>query len=148
MPEEKKQEKSFEEKRRLGNIGKILVFMDPYRGQLVAVFALTALLALLAMLPPLVSKVLVDDVFTQNHTEIFFAFGLAMVLLPILQALFGYIQSLAIAYLGQRFVFDIRCALYAHFLRLSLRFYSKNSVGKLVYRLMGGSGTIQITDKR
>ncbi len=143
MPEEKKQEKSFEEKRRLGNIGKILVFMDPYRGQLVAVFALTALLALLAMLPPLVSKVLVDDVFTQNHTEIFFAFGLAMVLLPILQALFGYIQSLAIAYLGQRFVFDIRCALYAHFLRLSLRFYSKNSVGKLVYRLMGDSGTIQ-----
>ena len=140
MPEEKKQEKSFEEKRRLG---KILVFMDPYRGQLVAVFALTALLALLAMLPPLVSKVLVDDVFTQNHTEIFFAFGLAMVLLPILQALFGYIQSLAIAYLGQRFVFDIRCALYAHFLRLSLRFYSKNSVGKLVYRLMGDSGTIQ-----
>ena len=143
MPEEKKQEKSFEEKRRLGNIGKILVFMDPYRGQLVAVFALTALLALLAMLPPLVSKVLVDDVFTQNHTEIFFAFGLAMVLLPIIPALFGYIQSLAIAYLGQRFVFDIRCALYAHFLRLSLRFYSKNSVGKLVYRLMGDSGTIQ-----
>ena len=143
MPEEKKKEKSFEEKRRLGNIGKILVFMDPYRGQLFAVFALTALLALLAMLPPLVSKVLVDDVFTQNHTEIFFAFGLAMVLLPILQALFGYIQSLAIAYLGQRFVFDIRCALYAHFLRLSLRFYSKNSVGKLVYRLMGDSGTIQ-----
>ncbi len=143
MPEEKKKEKSFEEQRRLGNIGKILVFMDPYRGQLFAVFALTALLALLAMLPPLVSKVLVDDVFTQNHTEIFFAFGLAMVLLPILQALFGYIQSLAIAYLGQRFVFDIRCALYAHFLRLSLRFYSKNSVGKLVYRLMGDSGTIQ-----
>ena len=66
-----------------------------------------------------------------------------MVGIPIVSTMCGYIQSLSIAYLGQRFVFDIRCALYQHFLNLSLRFFSKNSVGKLVYRLMGDSGTIQ-----
>lgn len=140
---QEKKEKTLEEKRRLGNIGKILVFMFPYKGLLLWVLGLTAFLAFLAMLPPLVTKVLVDDVFTRNQTNKFFVFGCLAVALPIAQSLFGYIQSMSIAYLGQRFVFDIRCALYEHFLKLSLRFYSKNSVGKLVYRLMGDSGTIQ-----
>lgn len=140
---QEKKEKTLAEKQRLGNIGKILVFMFPYKGLLLWVLGLTAFLAFLAMLPPLVTKVLVDDVFTRNQTNKFFVFGCLAVALPIAQSLFGYIQSMSIAYLGQRFVFDIRCALYEHFLKLSLRFYSKNSVGKLVYRLMGDSGTIQ-----
>ena len=122
---------------------KILVFMQPYKRSLAGLFALTAVLTLIALFPPIVTKVLVDDVFTQNKTDLFFFFGFLMVALPLLTTLVGWVQTLFISYLGQRFVFDIRCALYRHFLNLSLRFYSKHSVGKLVYRLMGDSGTIQ-----
>ncbi len=136
-------EKSEKDKKKLGNITKILVFMQPYRVQLFGLFALTALLSIIAMIPPLVTRALVDDVFTQGKRNLFFGLGCLMVGIPVVSTLCGYIQSLSIAYLGQRFVFDIRCALYQHFLNLSLRFFSKNSVGKLVYRLMGDSGTIQ-----
>ncbi|NLG13584.1 MAG: ABC transporter ATP-binding protein [Lentisphaerae bacterium] len=136
-------EKSEKDKKKLGNIRKILVFMQPYRLQLIGLFALTALLSIIAMFPPLVTRALVDDVFTQGKRNLFFGLGCLMVGIPIVSTMCGYIQSLSIAYLGQRFVFDIRCALYQHFLNLSLRFFSKNSVGKLVYRLMGDSGTIQ-----
>ena len=132
-----------QDKKRLGNIRKILVFMQPYYLQLHGLFGLTVLLSILAMAPPLVTRALVDRVFTNGETQLFFGLGFFMVALPILTALFGYIQSLSIAYLGQRFVFDIRCALYKHFLGLSLRFFSKHSVGKLVWRLMGDSGTVQ-----
>ena len=131
------------DKKRLGNIGKILVFMQPYYLQLYGLFGLTILLSVLAMAPPLVTRALVDRVFTNGETNLYFGLGFFMIALPILSALFGYVQSLSIAYLGQRFVFDIRCALYKHFLGLSLRFFSKNSVGKLVWRLMGDSGTVQ-----
>lgn len=136
-------EKSEKDKKKLGNITKILVFMQPYKVQLFGLFALTALLSIIAMIPPLVTRALVDDVFTQGKRNLFFGLGCLMVGIPVVSTLCGYIQSLSIAYLGQRFVFDIRCALYQHFLNLSLRFFSKNSVGKLVYRLMGDSGTIQ-----
>lgn len=136
-------EKSEKDKKKLGNIRKILVFMQPYRLQLFGLFALTALLSIIAMFPPLVTRALVDDVFTQGKRNLFFGLGCLMVGIPIVSTICGYIQSLSIAYLGQRFVFDIRCALYQHFLNLSLRFFSKHSVGKLVYRLMGDSGTIQ-----
>lgn len=132
-----------DKKKSLGNITKVLVFMRPYYKRLYGLLALTVLLSVLAMLPPLVTMELVDRVFTQGDTSVFFGLGCLMVALPILSAVFGYIQSLSIAYLGQRFVFDIRCALYKHFLDLSLRFFSKYSVGKLVYRLMGDSATIQ-----
>ena len=135
--------KSDKDKRKIGNIKKILVFMHPYKMQLLGLFALTALLSIIAMFPPLVTRTLVDDVFTQGKRNLFFVMGCLMVGIPLVSPVCGFIQSLSIAYLGQRFVFDIRCALYRHYLGLSLRFFSKHSVGKLLYRLMGDSGTVQ-----
>ena len=135
--------KSDKDKRKIGNIKKILVFMHPYKMQLLGLFALTALLSIIAMFPPLVTRTLVDDVFTQGKRNLFFGMGCLMVGIPLVSTVCGFIQSLSIAYLGQRFVFDIRCALYRHYLGLSLRFFSKHSVGKLLYRLMGDSGTVQ-----
>ena len=135
--------KSDKDKRKIGNIAKILVFMHPYKVQLLGLFALTALLSIIAMFPPLVTRTLVDDVFTQGKRNLFFVMGCLMVGIPLVSTVCGFIQSLSIAYLGQRFVFDIRCALYRHYLSLSLRFFSKHSVGKLLYRLMGDSGTVQ-----
>ena len=127
----------------IGNIAKILVFMRPYYLRLWMLIFLTVVITTMAMVPPIITMQLVDKVFTQRHSELFVPLGAFMVLLPLLMALFGYFQELSIGYLGQKFVFDIRCALYKHFLSLSLRFYSKYSVGKLVYRLMGDSGTVQ-----
>ncbi|MBR5837490.1 MAG: ABC transporter ATP-binding protein, partial [Victivallales bacterium] len=131
--------KSEKDKRKIGNIAKILVFMHPYKVQLLGLFALTALLSIIAMFPPLVTRTLVDDVFTQGKRNLFFVMGALMIIIPLVSTVCGFIQSLSIAYLGQRFVFDIRCALYRHYLGLSLRFFSKHSVGKLLYRLMGDS---------
>ncbi len=136
-------EKTDKDRRKLGNIKKILIFMTPYYTRLYALFGLTVFLSILAMLPPLVIRALVDKVFTAGQTELFFGLGVAMVTLPIVTAMCSYLQSISIVYLGQRFVFDIRKALYEHFLNLSLRFFSKYSVGKCVYRLMGDSGTVQ-----
>lgn len=137
------QSAEFDKKRSLGNITKILVFMRPYYFRLYSLLGLTVLLSVLAMIPPLVTMALVDKVFTRGDTSLYVPLGMLMITIPILNAIFGFTQSLTISYLGQRFVFDIRCALYKHFLNLSLRFFSKYSVGKLVYRLMGDSSTVQ-----
>ena len=132
-----------DKKKNLGNIVKILVFMRPYYLRLYSLLGLTVLLSVLAMIPPIVTMQLVDKVFTQGDTTLFVPLGLLMILLPIVSSFCGFLQTMSIAYLGQKFVFDIRCALYNHFLNLSLRFFSKYSVGRLVYRLMGDSSTVQ-----
>jgi ABC-type multidrug transport system fused ATPase/permease subunit len=69
--------------------------------------------------------------------------GLAMVLLPLLNAGCSYLQTLGIAYVGQKFVFDMRQSLYQHLMRLSMRFFGKTGVGMLVNRLMGDTGAVQ-----
>ncbi len=121
----------------------IFHFLSPYKWHLGSLIALTVVLSVLAMLPPLIIRAIIDRVLTQGETRLFFGLGVCMLTIPVLAALCGYLQTIGIAYLGQRFVFDIRVALYDHLMRLSLRFYGKQSIGKIINRLMGDSGIVQ-----
>lgn len=119
------------------------VFLGPYRRNLLAVMGLTVVLSVLAMAPPLIIRAVVDRVITEGEGGLFLPLAVAMLAVPIVAAGMRFIQTIGIAYLGQRFVFDLRVALFDHLLRLSLRFFGKHSVGMLVNRLMGDSGTVQ-----
>jgi ABC-type multidrug transport system fused ATPase/permease subunit len=121
----------------------VLRFLRPYRLHLGGLLLLTLLLAVLSMLPPLVTRAIVDRVITGGDRSAFTALAVLMLGLPVLNALAGYLQTFGISYVGQKFVFDLRNAIYNHLLRLSMRYFGKNSVGMLVNRLMGDSGTVQ-----
>ncbi|MBR6373819.1 MAG: ABC transporter ATP-binding protein [Victivallales bacterium] len=131
-----------EKKEDSSSLGKILVFMRPYRLRLYMLLFLTGMLSLLVMVPPIVTMMFVDKVLTRGEGDKMLALGFFMVAVPTLAAFFRYFQAMSIAYLGQHFIFDIRYAMYNHFLRLSLRFFGKYSVGKLSYRLMEDSGVV------
>jgi len=126
-----------------GKYARLVPFLRPYSRPIVGILSLTVLLSLLAMAPPLLVQGVIDHVITERDTSVFFALGLALFLVPLLSNLAGYIQTIGIAYVGQRFVFDIRNALFDHLLHLSMRFFGKNSVGMLVNRSMGDSSTVQ-----
>ena len=122
---------------------RVFRFVQPYRGRLCLLLLLTVLLSVLAMLMPLVIRAIIDRVVTQGERSLLFGLGFCLVALPIVSACCRAVQSLGIAFVGQRFVFDLRIALYDHLLSLSLRFFGKHSAGKLVNRLMGDSGVVQ-----
>lgn len=126
-----------------GSFTRMLPYVRPYRTRLFMLFGLTVVLSILVMLPPLVMRSMINDVLTDGQREKFLGLALCMVLLPVLSSFAGYMQTLGIAFVGQRFVYDIRVALYQHLLRLSQRYFHKNSTGKVVNRLMGDSGTVQ-----
>lgn len=117
--------------------------LSPYKRRLWALLGLTALLSLLAMLPPLIMRAMVDQVITPGDRGPLFLLALAMILQPLLSAGCSYLQTLGITYVGQKFVFDMRQALYRHLLHLSMRFFGKTGVGLLVNRLMGDTGAVQ-----
>ncbi len=124
-------------------LSSILAFVRPYRWQLLSLLLLTVGLSVLIMLPPLIIRSIIDRVLTQNERSLFFILAVCLIGVRVLTSLLRFTQSIGIAYVGQRFVFDVRVALYEHLLSLSLRFFGKNSVGMLVNRLMGDSGTVQ-----
>lgn len=120
-----------------------LPLLAPHRRRMLGLLALTIVLSVLAMLPPLVLRAIVDNVITPGDRAPLLLLGLAMILLPLLSAGCSYLQTLGIAYVGQKFVFDMRQSLYRHLLRLSMRFFGKTGVGMLVNRLMGDTGAVQ-----
>lgn len=126
-----------------GKFRLFLSFLHPYRFRLATTLGFTVVLSILAMLPPLLMRLLIDRVLTHGDRAMFFGLALCILIVPLLSALCRYIQSTSIVWIGQRFVLDLRRAVYEHILRLSLRFFGKYSVGKLVNRLMGDSGAVQ-----
>ena len=121
----------------------ILRFLGPYRRHMIGLIVLTLVLSVLAMAPPLIVRAIIDRVITPRDTTLLRPLALLLIGVPIMAALFSFLQTVGVAYVGQHFVFDVRDVLYRHLLRLSMRFHGKNSPGMLVNRLMGDSATIQ-----
>ncbi len=105
--------------------------------------ALTVFLSVLAMLPPLLLRLIIDRVLAKGEHSLLPALAFCLLALPMVAASSRYIQATTIAMVGQRFVMDLRVAMYNHLLRLSMRFFGKHSAGKLLNRLMGDSSAIQ-----
>ena len=121
----------------------LLGFVRPFRGHLAAQLALTGIVSVFAMLPPLLTRTVINRVITDGEHAMLPLLAAFMLLIPFLYALCGFLQVLGIAYVGQKFVMDIRCAAYEHLLSLSMRFFVKHTVGKLTHRLMGDSAVLQ-----
>jgi len=121
----------------------LLAAIRPYRWRLLAVAGVTGLLSVLAMVPPLLIRQIIDQVITARRPNLLVPLAICMIIIPLLHALCGYLQVLGVAYVGQKFVMGLRFRLYRHLLELSVRFYGKHSVGKLVHRLMGDTANVQ-----
>lgn len=117
--------------------------LSPHRRMLWALLGMTVLISVIAMLPPLVMRAIVDKVITPGDRTPLFLLGVAMLLIPLVNAACSYLQTLGVTYVGQKFVFDLRQSLYQRLLRLSMRFFGRTGVGMLVNRLMGDAGAVQ-----
>lgn len=120
----------------------VVSFLAPYRWRIIGLLALTIFLSLLNMCAPLVSRAFIDRVISIGQRDLFVPLSFTQVFLVVVIPLAGFLQNIQMTYVAQRFVFNLRDFLYAHILGLSLRFFGKNSTGKLVNRIMGDTGTV------
>lgn len=120
----------------------VVNFLSPYRWRIVSLIALTVLLSLLNMCTPLVSRAFIDRVVSAGERDLFFPLSVVQVFLIVIIPLAGFAQNIWMTSIGQKFIFDLRNFLYEHILGLSLRFFTRNSAGKLVNRVMGDTGMV------
>ncbi|MFU8780195.1 MAG: ABC transporter ATP-binding protein [Kiritimatiellia bacterium] len=121
----------------------LLRFIRPFRRHLAGLLLLTGVLSMLGMLPPLITRRIIDQVLTRGAVHLFFPLSLGLLAIPAMSAGASFFQHIWISYVGQKFVLRIRAAVYDHFMRLSLGFFHGNSSGKLVGRLMEDSAAVQ-----
>ncbi len=140
---------------------RFLRFARPYRAALALSLFLVFITTGLSMPMPYITGQLIDkltkiygagwttlsvekqtDAITGAHNYlvmvIFILIGLAVA-----GSVIGYSRSLIMMYLGNRVVFDIRQRLFRHLQRLSMRYYERNSSGRIMARVLYDVDAVQ-----
>ncbi len=125
------------------DLGRLLSYVKPYRARL-AVAVLSLLFAgLLALIMPQLMRFLVDAALVDRNPRKVDAAAILLVGLFAGQALFGFLRSYLLSYMGERIVADIRVQLYAHLMSLSVSFFESRRIGELTSRLSSDVSIIQ-----
>lgn len=113
---------------------RILSYLKPYRTWVAGAIVLLFSVSILNLAGPYLTKVAIDDHIQTSHYE-----GLdtlALIYLAVLAGAFlcQLLQYLAMQYIGQRVMYDLRTQVFTHLHKMSFRFFDQNPIGKMVTR--------------
>jgi ATP-binding cassette subfamily B protein len=122
---------------------RLLRYVKPYRGLFALAVALSFVVTALELVIPYITKTAIDGYIvpaTRGALPFERAFQgvltLALVFTGVLLArlLTAFGQTYLLQYTGQRVMYDMRTQIFAHLMRLPVRFFDKSPVGRLVTR--------------
>lgn len=122
---------------------RLLGFIAPYKWQMLlsAVFMLGSTITV--VLGPYLVKVAIDSGLAAGNPAILRNVVLLYLGLAILRWLFIYLRVNLMARVGQSVIYDMRKRLFAHLQKLSLSFYARYSVGRVITRVINDVETLR-----
>ncbi|MBA3759083.1 MAG: ABC transporter ATP-binding protein [Gemmatimonadales bacterium] len=121
---------------------RLLVYLRPYRG--LTGFAVLLLLAGagLALVGPALTQRALDIAIPARDTGLLGTLALLFLAALVLEFLVEYGQTLLTTYLGQRVMYDLRMQIFGHLQRLSISYFDRNPVGRLMTRVTSDVETL------
>ncbi len=114
---------------------RLLSYGRPYVYLIVGGVFLIIFASFLQLLGPYITKIAIDNYIKSGNisglTNIVLLYFGVLILTFIIQ----YAQAYATQYLGQRVMYDLRSEIFTHLQKLSLSFFDKNPVGRLMTRV-------------
>jgi subfamily B ATP-binding cassette protein MsbA len=92
---------------------------------------------------PLGLRELLDAVFEESNPALLNTITIGLIVLFVGQAIFGFLGSYILDWIGERIVADLRKELYEHLNSLSLRFFSNQRLGEITSRLTNDVAAIR-----
>ncbi len=114
---------------------RVFGYARPYWPRMLVLLAIIIVSIGLGLLTPLVLRDLIDHTLPAGDVRRLNLLAAILIAIPAGNALLRIWQRALDASIGAGIIFDLRCALYAHLQRMSLRFYTTNKSGELVSRL-------------
>ena len=123
--------------------GRLISYLKPYRRLLAITLVLMLISSLQIIVGPLIVRSAIDDQIRQHRTD-----GLGLLVLLYFGNLlagfvFRYTQDSVMAWIGQRVIMDMRLQLFTHLQGMSVSYFDKNPVGRLVTRVTNDIATIE-----
>ena len=107
----------------------------PYSRKLLGVLVTILIISGMGVVPPILIRQLVDEAIPRKDFGQLTVLGLGMILVPLVSAGVGVAQRWWSSTVGEGIIFDLRRELFAHLLRMSLRFFTATKTGELMNRL-------------
>jgi ATP-binding cassette subfamily B protein len=113
---------------------RVLRYARPYRWMIAAMLVVIVVIAVIELIPPLLARDLIDHAIPEKDIARLSLLALGMVVIPLLSAVIGTVQRWFSSRIGEGVIYDLRCEMYDHMQRMSLRFYTQTKTGELMSR--------------
>jgi ATP-binding cassette subfamily B protein len=114
---------------------RLLGYVKPYKNYVILAILLNIVVAGLGPLRPYLTKVAVDDSIVNKDYDSLLTISLILVASLIVQAFIQYALTYFTQLMGQKIIFDLRVKIFSHIQKLSLKYFDKTPIGKIVTRV-------------
>jgi ATP-binding cassette subfamily B protein len=114
---------------------RLLHYLRPYRGRVVLAVTLLLCGAALELVGPWLTKVAIDRAIPARDGALLTRLAVAYVAALALAFALEYAQTLLTTWIGQRVMYDLRREVFTHIQRLSLPFFDRTPVGRIMTRV-------------
>ncbi len=121
----------------------LLPLVTPYRGPLAALFALSMVTAAAGLVPPYLTKLVIDQGLMTGDRKALVVFSAALFGIGLAALALGALNSLLHLKFSARLLADLRRAAVARILQQSPRWQARQKTGELMSRLDGDAGEVQ-----
>jgi len=123
---------------------RLLGYLRPYRGLVIIALLIILGISVTEAAPPVIAKFIVDSAIApavngqigiDEGLGRLAPLGLAYIAVLVVSSGLRYAQTMLASYVGQKAMYDLRVQLFAHLQGLSLTFFDRNPVGRLMTRI-------------
>ena len=118
-------------------------YLKPEIPVLIISVLISILTTALALVPPMLTRSLVDDILPNRDRVMLAAVAVSLVAVHIVHYTFSGIRGYMLRICGNKIVARIRCDVYEKAQHLPMRFYDKTSTGAVINRISGDTATLQ-----
>ncbi len=114
---------------------RLIKYLSPYKRQIFLAIIFALAMAGLEAVRPYFTKIAVDKYIANKDSHGLLLLTIAFLALLIIRGAVQYFNSFITQRVGQLTIFDLRMEIFSHLQKLSLKFYDKNPIGRLITRV-------------
>ncbi|HET9590549.1 MAG TPA: ABC transporter ATP-binding protein [Anaerolineales bacterium] len=121
----------------------LLQFLKPYSGQMLVSLLFMVIVTAAAVSGPYFVKLAIDEGIGRNDLTALRNIALIYLGVSFVQLVTNIFRIRIMSRVGQNILYDVRTAMFDHLQRLSLSFYNRYSVGRVITRVINDVGTLR-----
>ena len=121
----------------------LLRFVKPYAARMFFALILMIIVTASAVSWPYFVKLAIDEGITRNDPVALRNIILTFLAVSIIQLVTNFFRVRIMSRVGQHVLYDVRMAMFEHLQKLSLSFYNRYSVGRVITRVINDVGTLR-----